>query len=87
MRACCTWNGFAFSRETIDAPAGRFTTLVVYPIIPDGGLLFSENADARVWISDDPRRLVVQMKVKVMSYVTLALRLTDFVLADSLGTD
>lgn len=77
----------AVERDTIDVPAGRFTTLVLHPIIPDGGLLFSEDADARLWISDDPRRLVVQMKVKMMSYITLALRLTDFVLADSLGSD
>lgn len=74
-------------RDTIDVPAGRFTTLVLHPVIPDGGILFSEEADARMWISDDPRRLVVQMKVKMMGYVTLALRLTEFVLADSVGSD
>ena len=72
-------------RDTIDVPAGRFTTLVLHPVIPDGGLLFSEEADARLWISDDPRRLVVQMKVKLMSFVTVTLRLTEFVLADSVG--
>ena len=77
----------AVERDTIDVPAGRFTTIVLHPVIPDGGLLFSEEADARIWISDDPRRLVVQMKVKMMSYLTLALRLTEFVLADSVGSD
>ncbi len=74
-------------RDTIDVPAGRFTTLVLHPVIPDGGLLFSEEADARLWISDDDRRLVVQMKVKLMSYVTVALRLTGFVIADSVGAN
>jgi len=74
-------------RDTIDVPAGRFTTLVLHPVIPDGGLLFSEEADARLWISDDDRRLVVQMKVKLMSYVTVALRLTEFALADSAGAN
>jgi len=72
-------------RDTIDVPAGRFTAIVLHPVIPDGGLLFSEEADARLWISDDHRRLVVQMKVKLMSYVTVTLRLTEFVLADSVG--
>ncbi|MEJ2238539.1 MAG: DUF3108 domain-containing protein, partial [Gemmatimonadales bacterium] len=47
----------ALVRDTIDVPAGRFATLVVQPTIPDGGLLFSEDAEARVWLSDDHRRL------------------------------
>ena len=77
----------AIGRDTVDVPAGRFTTIVLHPVIPDGGLLFSEEADSRIWISDDPRRLVVQMQVKMASFVTLALRLTEFVLADSAGSD
>ena len=77
----------AVERDTIDVPAGRFTTIVLHPVIPDGGLLFSEEADSRIWISDDPRRLVVQMKVKMASFVTLALRLTEFVVADTAGSD
>jgi hypothetical protein len=66
------------ARDTIDVPAGRFATLVVQPTIPDGGLLFSEEAEARVWLSDDDRRLVVQMKVKLLSFATVALRLKEF---------
>jgi hypothetical protein len=41
-------------------------------------LLFSEEAEARVWLSDDDRRLVVQMKVKLLSFATVALRLKEF---------
>jgi hypothetical protein len=66
------------TRDTIDVPAGRFPTLVVQPTIPDGGLLFSEKAEARVWLSDDDRRLVVQIKVKLLSFATVALRLKEF---------
>jgi hypothetical protein len=65
-------------RDTLDVPAGRFETVVVQPTIPDGGLLFSEEAEARVWLSDDDRRLVVQMKVKLMGFATVALRLKEY---------
>jgi len=65
-------------RDTLDVPAGRFATLVVQPTIPDGGLLFSEEAEARVWLSDDERRLVVQMKLKLLGFATVALRLEEY---------
>jgi hypothetical protein len=64
--------------DTLDMPAGRFETIVVQPTIPDGGLLFSEEAESRVWLSDDDRRLVVQMKVKLAGFATVALRLKQF---------
>ncbi len=64
--------------DTLDVPAGRFETIVIQPTIPDGGMLFSEDAEARVWISNDDRRLVVQMKVKLMGFATVALRLKEF---------
>lgn len=48
-------------RETIKVPAGTFETVVVQPIINARGV-FSENGKAEVWLSDDNRRLMVQMK-------------------------
>lgn len=48
-------------RDTLDVPAGRFDCLVVRPIIKGGGI-FKEGADGRLWISNDERRLVVQIK-------------------------
>jgi hypothetical protein len=51
-------------REHISVPAGDFETVIVRPIIKAKGL-FSEGGDARVWISDDDRRIVVQVKAKV----------------------
>ena len=48
-------------RDTIDVPAGRFPCLVIQPTIISGGL-FSEGGHAEVWISDDSRRLIVQLK-------------------------
>jgi len=63
-------------RDTIDVPAGRFSTVVVHPIIKGGGI-FKESADARMWITDDDRRLIVQMKTK-FAFGTVTLRLTDW---------
>jgi hypothetical protein len=47
-------------RDTIDVPAGRFACVVIKPIIISRGL-FSEGGHAEVWVSDDDRRIIVQM--------------------------
>ncbi len=51
-------------REVIDVPAGKFSTIVLQPIIRTKGL-FSENGKAEVWISDDDARIVVQLKTRL----------------------
>ena len=66
-------------RDTLDVPAGRFETLVLHPVIPDGGILFSEEANSRIWISDDERRIVVQIKATLGKYFTVALVLKEYV--------
>lgn len=48
-------------RETIRVPAGTFETVVIRPIINARGV-FSENGRAEVWLTDDSRRIMVQMK-------------------------
>jgi hypothetical protein len=64
-------------KDTLDLPAGRFPSIVVHPIIQGRGIL-AEGKEARMWISDDDRRLVVQLKVK-FSFATITLRLKDIV--------
>jgi hypothetical protein len=51
------------ARETIKVPAGTYHTLVLQPIIKSKGV-FSEKGEARIWLSDDPHRIMVQMKTK-----------------------
>lgn len=51
-------------RERIRVPAGTFETIVVRPIIQTDGL-FAEDGEAEVFISDDDRRLVVQIKSRM----------------------
>jgi hypothetical protein len=62
------------ARETVDVPAGRFDCLVVQPIIKGNGI-FREKAEGRMWITNDERRMVVQIKSKFY-FGSLTFRLT-----------
>ncbi len=64
-------------RDTIDVPAGRFATLVVRPIIKGGGI-FKEGAEGQMWITDDARRVVVQIKSKFIGIGSITMRLRSF---------
>jgi Protein of unknown function (DUF3108). len=48
-------------KERITVPAGTFNAIVVQPIIKTKGI-FSENGRAEVWLSDDERRIMLQLK-------------------------
>ncbi len=50
-------------RDTVTVDAGTFATIVIQPVIKSGGL-FADGGEALMWLTDDPRRLLVQMKVK-----------------------
>lgn len=60
-------------RDTIDVPAGRFATVVIRPTIKGRGIL-AEAADPRMWLSDDERRIMVQLKSR-FPFGTITLRL------------
>ena len=51
-------------RERVRVPAGTFNTIVLRPIIQTDGL-FGEEGQAEVFISDDDRRLIVQIKSRM----------------------
>ncbi len=51
-------------KERISVPAGEFNAVVVQPVINTKGI-FSENGHAEVWISDDDKRIMVQMKSRL----------------------
>lgn len=48
-------------KEKIQVPAGEFETIVIRPIIKARGV-FSEGGRAEVWLTDDSRRIMVQLK-------------------------
>lgn len=51
-------------REHIEVPAGEFDAIVIQPIIKAKGI-FAEGGEAEVWLSDDDRHIILQMKSKV----------------------
>lgn len=62
-------------RDTLDVPAGRIPTIRVRPTIQGRGIL-EEAKEPQMWLSDDDRRIVVQLKVK-FSFATITLRLRE----------
>jgi hypothetical protein len=61
-------------RDTVKVDAGTFPTIVIQPIIKSNGL-FSEGGEALMWLSDDPRHILVQMKVKTKVPILKSLNL------------
>lgn len=51
-------------RETVRVPAGEFETVVLRPVIPTSGA-FGEDSEAEVYITDDERRIPVQIKARL----------------------
>lgn len=64
-------------KETVKVPAGTFNTIEIQPIIKSGGL-FAEGGEARMWLTDDSRRMMVQFKAKIPVLKTLDLYLTSY---------
>jgi hypothetical protein len=66
-------------REKMDLPDGsKVQCLVLHPIIDTKGL-FSKRSETRIWLTDDDRRLPVQIRTK-FPFGTITLRLKDMVL-------
>lgn len=64
-------------KERVSVPAGTFDAIVVQPIIKTKGI-FSENGRAEVWLSDDNRHIMLQLKSK-LSFGSLNLYLKSYV--------
>jgi hypothetical protein len=65
-------------RETVNLPGlGSFKTIVVQPIIKTKGL-FSEGGQAEVYLTDDSRRILVQLKSKVKILKSLDMTLESY---------
>jgi Protein of unknown function (DUF3108) len=66
-------------REKMDLPDGsKVQCLVLHPTIDTKGL-FSKRSETRIWLTDDARRLPVQIRTK-FPFGTITLRLKDMVL-------
>jgi hypothetical protein len=51
-------------RDTVETPAGEFACVVVQPTLRDGAFFKSEGS-LQIWLTDDDRRIPVQMKSKI----------------------
>jgi hypothetical protein len=66
-------------REKMELPDGsKVQCLVLHPTIDTKGL-FSRRSETRIWLTDDARRLPVQIRTK-FPFGTITLRLRDMVL-------
>lgn len=65
----------AIRRDTVEVPSGRYPAVVVRPTIRAHGI-FAENGDAELWVSDDPRAMLLQMRSRFAGF-TLSLALVE----------
>lgn len=63
----------ALGREKIKTPAGEFNTILIKPLLKFKGI-FINKGDVYLWVTDDYRKIPVQMKSKVIiGYFTATL--------------
>lgn len=63
-------------RERVRVPAGAFDAIVIQPIIKTSGI-FSEGGAAEIWLTDDDKRMMLQMKSR-LSFGSLNLFLRSY---------
>jgi Protein of unknown function (DUF3108) len=71
-------------RERIQVPAGEFAAIVIEPEFRTGGI-FSKNGQARVWLSDDSARTLLQLKSR-LSFGSINLYLNRIISAPKTKT-
>lgn len=52
-------------RETIEVEAGKFKTIVIEPLVVEGGLFQSEGS-IFIWLTDDDRKVPVKVATKIV---------------------
>src|SRR5947199_387471 len=65
-------------RERVGVAGKKWDAIVVRPRIPNGGGIFAEKADARMWLPDDSLRIMLALQSKFsFGQVTLKLKQID----------
>lgn len=67
-------------RERIDVAGHKWDAIVLRPKIPNGGGIFAEKAEARMWLSDDHDRIVLALQSK-LSFGHMTLKLKEYTVA------
>jgi hypothetical protein len=67
-KKCVAGQGIVLKPETIKTPAGSFDTYLIEPELKDLAGVFkkSPNAKVQIWVTRDPRHLVVKVASKVI---------------------
>src|SRR5213593_2952301 len=64
-------------RERVGVAGKKWNAIVVRPRIPNGGGIFAEKADARMWLSDDSLRIMLALQSK-FSFGQVTLKLKEY---------
>jgi hypothetical protein len=65
-------------RDRVNVAGHKWNAIVLRPTIPNGGGIFAERAEARLWLSDDPNRIVLGLQSK-FSFGHMTLKLKEYV--------
>ncbi len=63
--------------ERISVAGKKWNAIVVRPMIPNGRGIFAEKADARMWLSDDDRRIMLALQSN-FSFGQVTLKLKEY---------
>jgi len=76
-------------REEMELPDGtKVQCLVIQPIVGEKGSLFGRQSDTRVWLTDDERRIPVQIRIRfVFGTITMRLKAMELPAAPTAKKD
>lgn len=52
------------AREVVEVPAGTFNTVLIEPLVVDGGLFQSEGS-IKIWLTDDDRKIPIKVGTEI----------------------
>src|SRR5205814_2224329 len=64
-------------RERVGVAGRKWKAIVIRPRIPNGGGIFAERADARMWLSDDDRRVMLALQSN-FSFGQVTMKLKEY---------
>jgi hypothetical protein len=64
-------------RDRVNVAGRKWDAIILRPKIPNGGGIFAEKADARMWLSDDRDRFVLGLQSK-FSFGLMTLKLKEY---------
>ncbi len=64
-------------RERVNVAGRKWNAIVLSPRIPNGGGIFAEKAEARMWLSDDRDRVMLALQSK-FSFGVVTLKLKEY---------